>query len=198
MPRRKRAGLNAKGRNKGDGQYMPIPYTMARSVAFRALGGNALKVFIELRCRYNAQNNGQLSLSFQDAADLLGMGKSSVKRAFDELTEKGFVIKRREGHWYGRKAAEYIVTDQSFEGHLPTRNWQRWRPPTKAKKQKSVPARYATPSSVPSEYRSDSSRCREGTRHGISRGSDGAALVPPIVSCGGAVGDSNSNREALK
>ena len=87
-----------------------------------------MKVFVELRSRYNGRNNGQLSLSFRDAADLLGLSKSTVARAFEELIEKGFIKKRKAGQWYGRKAAEYIVTDQKYDGHAATRDWQKWRP----------------------------------------------------------------------
>ena len=89
MPRKGgRKGINATGRTKGDGQFLAIPYSMAHSEAFRSLSGPALKVWIELRTQFNGHNNGQVSLSFQRAADLLGMSKSTVGRAFKELEEK--------------------------------------------------------------------------------------------------------------
>ena len=144
MPRKKaHRGIDAKGRSKGDGQYLPVPYTMAHCEAFRSLSGSALKVWVELRSRYNGTNNGRVSLSYQNAADVLHMSKSSVTRAFQELKEKGFVKLRRQGQWYGRLAAEYVLTDQSFEGNKPTRDWQNWKPSQKSKKQKSVPRRNA-------------------------------------------------------
>lgn len=176
MPRKpKSKGINAKGRNKGEGQYMPLPYNLTRSAAFRRLSGNALKVFIEIRSRFNGVNNGRLSLSYQDAADLLGMSKSSVKRAFDELVEKGFLKKRREGQWYGRLAAEYILTTEGHDGHLATHDWKQWAPPKREKSRPSVPRRHAKRLRVPDEYRSGDIACRTGTRQANLRVIDGAA-----------------------
>tara|TARA_R110002072_G_scaffold20102_1_gene73664 strand:- start:3426 stop:4019 length:594 start_codon:yes stop_codon:yes gene_type:complete len=186
MPRKKpHRGIDAKGRSKGDGQYLPIPYTMAHCEAFRSLSGPALKVWVELRCRYNGANNGRVSLSYQNAADLLHMGKSTVTRAFGELRDKGFVKLRRQGQWYGRLAAEYVLTDQSFEGNKPTRDWQSWKPVPENKKQKSVPRRHAKQPSVPDEYRGPEFACRVSTRRGSLRVIDGAASVPPLPSCEG-------------
>lgn len=124
-PRKRKT--NHKGRNKSAGAFLPIPYTMARSDAWRSLSGSAVKVWIEIRCRYNGFNNGELSLSLREAASLLGMSQTTVKRAFDELVMKGFLRKTREGHWYGRRAAEYAVTDREHQGHLATRDWAKWR-----------------------------------------------------------------------
>jgi hypothetical protein len=69
-------------------QYLGIGDPMARSEVFRSLSGAALKVWIELRCRYDGKNNGRLSLSWDEAARLLGLSKSTVGRAFDELQRK--------------------------------------------------------------------------------------------------------------
>ncbi|MEH6696681.1 MAG: helix-turn-helix domain-containing protein [Hyphomonas sp.] len=186
MPRKKpHRSIDAKGRSKGDGQYLPIPYTMAHSAAFRSLSGPALKVWVELRSRYNGSNNGRLSLSFQNAAERLSMSKSTVKRAFDELIEKGFVRKRREGTWYGRLAAEYVVTSERLDGNAPTRDWQNWKPGQKTQKQKSVPIRTKKALSVPDGYRAPELASRAGTRRGSLRVIDGAASVLPLPSCEG-------------
>lgn len=125
MTKRRKRKVNAKGRSETDGQYLPIPYSMARHPAWRSLSGPAVKVWIEIRCRYNGRNNGQLSLSLREAASLLGMSQTTAKRAFEELIKKGFLIRRSQGQWYGRKAAEYVVTDRSIDGGAPLRNWQR-------------------------------------------------------------------------
>ena len=186
MPRKKtHRGIDATGRSKGDGQYLPIPYTMANCEAFRSLSGHALKVWVELRSRYNGANNGRVSLSYQNAADLLHISKSSVTRAFHELKEKGFVKLRRQGQWYGRLAAEYVLTDQSFEGNKPTRDWQAWKPVQKGKKQKAVPRRHAKLISGPDEYRGPEFASHVGTRRGSLRVIDGVASVPPLPSCEG-------------
>lgn len=118
-----------KGRSKGGGQYAPVPYSMAKHEAFRGLSGPALKVFFELRCRYTVRgdgsnNNGEITLSLDEGARLLKLGKATVKRALDELIATGFVKRTKQGQWYGRKASCYAVTDCPQKKNPPTRDWQ--------------------------------------------------------------------------
>jgi hypothetical protein len=120
---------NKKGRSTKGGQFIAIPYLMARSDAWRSLTPRSIKVYLELRTRYHGGNNGQLTLSLQEAATLLEMGKSTVQQAFNELVEKGFIVRVKAGHWYGRKAAEWAVTNERLDGYPATNAWQRWRYP---------------------------------------------------------------------
>ena len=128
---------NRKGRNDTE-QYLPIPYSMARSAAFRSLNGNALKVWIELRSRFNGMNNGDLSVSMDEASRLLGIGKATAKRAFEELEAKSFIKMINKGSWYGRMATTWAVTDRSLKGEHATNDWKNWRPPN-PKNRSSVP-----------------------------------------------------------
>jgi hypothetical protein len=133
MAGRKSKRPNKKGRNDQE-QYIPIPYTMAHSHAMRALGGAALKVWIELRSRYNGHNNGDLSLSLDEGARLLSIGKATVQRALNELETKGFIKMTKRGQWYGRMATTWAITDRSHKGHLATRDWKNWKPEAPKKK----------------------------------------------------------------
>ncbi len=130
--KRRGRGVDAKGRSKSQGQYLVIPYTMAHSLAWRSLSGPAVKLYIELRSRYNGSNNGDLSVSLDEAARRLGIGKATASRAFKELESKGFIKMNRRGEWYGRRATTYFVTDCSYDGHPPKNTWQKWRPPEKS------------------------------------------------------------------
>ena len=134
MKKPSRRKVNTTGRNETE-QYVPIPYTMARHPAWRSLGGAAVKVWVELRSRFNGRNNGDLSLSLDEAARLLGIGKATAQRAFAELETKGFIKMTKRGQWYGRMATTWTVTDRSFQGHPPTRDWQKWIPHANPKKQ---------------------------------------------------------------
>ena len=124
---------NHKGRNDSE-QYLSIPYSMAHTPAFRSLGGAALKVWVELRSRYNGYNNGDLSLSLDEGARLLFIAKATVQRAFIELETKGFIKMIKRGQWYGRMATTWAITDRSYQGHLATRDWKNWRPDPPKKK----------------------------------------------------------------
>ena len=121
-------GSNRTGRSKSE-QYFQIPYSMAHSLAWRSLSGGAMKVYMELRTRFHGGNNGKIYLSMSECSNLLAMSRSTAKRAFDELIDKGFITCTKEGSWYGRKAAEYSITDKGLDGHLPTYAWKQWRPP---------------------------------------------------------------------
>lgn len=108
-------------------QFMQLPYSMVQSDAWRSLSGPALKILIELYSRFNGKNNGLLSLSYADAAKKLALGHATIGRAFDELQVKGFVRLIKRGHWYGRKAAEWAITNKGFQGFNPTNDWKHWR-----------------------------------------------------------------------
>lgn len=171
MQKRRKRKTNATGRNEGGEQYLPISYRMAQTKAFRSLTGTTLKVWIELRTRYNGHNNGLVSLSLREAAELLGMSQTTAQRALIELEEKGFIKRRTRGSWYGRKAAEFILTDRSYDGHEPTRDWQRWRPKNKP----SVPKRTAKRGSGSSGYRDSKILVQQSSRGGKFKVIDGAA-----------------------
>ncbi len=128
----KRRRHNATGRAATEGQYAPLSYQFLRSPAWRSLRGPAAKVWLELRCRYNGSNNGKLALSCDAAARLLGLGKATVLRAFQELQDKGFIVMTQRGQWYGRRATTWAVTDKPCDGHLATRAWNTWIPDKKA------------------------------------------------------------------
>ena len=124
-------GVNAMGRSLKGERFVPIPYGMAESAAWRSLSGAAVKVYVELRRRYSPGRNGDLSLSLEEGKRLLGLGKATVARALAELEAKGFVAMTMRGHWYGRKASTYAATDRERGTHPPSNAWKDWRPAEK-------------------------------------------------------------------
>jgi DNA-binding HxlR family transcriptional regulator len=122
-------GIDKQGRSKSEGYYVPIPYVMAKSDAWRSLSGPSVKVYIELRRRYVGHNNGKLTLSLDEGVRLLHLGKTTVHRALRELEEKGFIKRTKRGRWYGRMASEYAVTDRPLDGYPATNDWKNWSPP---------------------------------------------------------------------
>jgi DNA-binding transcriptional MocR family regulator len=143
MTRARRGGRkpDRTGRSKGDPQFLLLPYSTVRHDTWRSLGGPAAKVWMELRSRFNGYNNGKIFLSLSDAATLLHLSKSTAKRAFEELQEKGFVRLRMKGDWYGRRASEWILTDVPYGDKSATRDWENWRQPEGAEKRNAVPRR---------------------------------------------------------
>lgn len=131
---RKRGGKvdTRTGRSKGEGRYVGLAYSMVTSDAFRSLSGTALKYYVEIRNRWDQQNNGQLHLSCGAAADLLGMSKATAMRAQRELIEKGFLVETRHGNWYAKEATTFALTDKPWPGNVPSHEYRNWRPKKRA------------------------------------------------------------------
>lgn len=129
--------MGRQGSNKGkrsEGQYVPLPYAVLKSPAWRCLSGAAVKVFLELHTRFNGGNNGNVRLSMNEAAKALGIGKATAQRAFVELQDKGFIALTNPGNWYHRRAHEWRLTQkpmQTPQGQQgPTHDWKNWSPKT--------------------------------------------------------------------
>ncbi|MFA5041430.1 MAG: hypothetical protein WC464_07340 [Bdellovibrionales bacterium] len=116
----------ANGRSAQE-QFIALPYNMVKSDAWRSLSGSALKTLIELKSRFNGRNNGQLCLSYADASQKLRLGHATIGKAFKELQAKGFLRLVKRGHWYGRKATEWAITDKQWQGNPPTNDWKHLR-----------------------------------------------------------------------
>ena len=126
----------SKGKRPHEGQYVNLPYAQLKSKAWRSLSGAAVKVWLELHARFNGGNNGALSLSMAEAAEVLGRWArrpfSARSGSFRELQEKGFIALEEEGSWYHRRAHEWRLTTkpvQSSKGKSPpTMDWRNWQP----------------------------------------------------------------------
>ncbi len=138
---RKRRKTDKTGHSAPD-QYAIIDYSFLKSDAFRQLSGPAVKIFLEFRSRYNGSNNGRITLSWDEITHLLAMGKSTVKRALNELQNKGFIRLIVKGRWFGRKASEWELTMLPRNGHAPTHEWKVWKADKPLKEAKKIEARY--------------------------------------------------------
>ncbi len=121
---------NKTGQSKS-GKFIALPHHMITSPAFRSLSGGSLKVYIELNDRYNGSNNGSLHLSCGAAAKLLHLSKSTVSRAFRELSEKGLIRCTSRGNWYEKRASTWALThrlDNRLKGSpIATNEWHNWK-----------------------------------------------------------------------
>ena len=134
------------GRNSAH-QYWNLPFSMAQSPAVRLLNGHALKILVELRARYNGYNNAKIILSYEDACRTLAMSKATVKRAFDELQEIGFIRLIKKGRWHGRMASEWCITFEKCEPVPATHEWKEWQAPSRPSPPKKIKPRY--PNGIP-------------------------------------------------
>lgn len=138
---RKRRKADKTGRSAAD-QFAVMYYELLKSDAFRSLSGPAVKVFFELRSRFNGHNNGKITLSLDECKKLLAMGKPTAQRAFKDLQAKGFVRLAVLGRWYGRKASEWELTTEKRDGHPPTNEWRLWKAQKPLREAKKVAVRF--------------------------------------------------------
>jgi len=131
--------MSKKGKRSQDGQYVPMPYAVLKSKAWRSLSGAAVKVWFELHVRYNGGNHGRIHLSMNEAAKNLSIGKTTAQRGFIELQEKGFIALEAEGNFFNRRAHDWRLTTkpmQTAKGkELPSNEWQLWSPKIKTRSQ---------------------------------------------------------------
>jgi len=106
---------NKHERNKS-GKHVRIQQWEQNSPAYRALSGNAVKVYINLKSRYNGSNNGRISYSSREAASVLNKKNSSGARALNELILLGFLRVTQDSTFAQKKLArEFEITAISLK-----------------------------------------------------------------------------------
>lgn len=113
------------------------------SAAWRSLrgaaGGIAVRAYLELACRYDGCNNGQLHLSIREIATLLGCTPRMASSAMQLLRDRGFIeIARHSGFNVKdrrRQASEYRLTVYPCDvtHKLPSKAFMKWQPATPKK-----------------------------------------------------------------
>lgn len=103
--KRNRRRVNATGRNPTT-RFVRLDHRMLTSNAYRALSPQSRSLLIEIIMLFNGSNNGSLYLSVRDAADRMGIADlNAATKAFDQLTELGFIEMTKEAH-FSVKASE--------------------------------------------------------------------------------------------
>ena len=106
MARSKREKLTGR---KNAGTFIALPKNVINSPKFGQLSGNAVKLLIQIFEQFNGKNNGDLSASFNVLKDKGWASKSTLNSCINQLIDKGFIIKTRQGS-YPKTASLYGVT----------------------------------------------------------------------------------------
>ncbi|NRP19899.1 hypothetical protein LPJGGPFB_03157 [Ensifer adhaerens] len=133
-----------RGRSSGGERHVRLPEWLLASAAWRSLSVYSKLLYIEIKRRYNGNNNGDISLSHREAQDLMGCSNKPIPAAFKELEVKGFIKAAERGsfHWKtrrdgqgGRRATTWILTeypqDSPIRSLIPTKDFMAWRPDQK-------------------------------------------------------------------
>lgn len=122
-------------KRKGKAKFIMLERYLYRSPAWQALDSHACRLYLELKDRYDGQNNGRIALSCRDAATILKASKATASRAFSSLIENGFVrVSKVSGfNIKSRTATEYRLTEHMCDvtGGSPTKDFMKWTPDEK-------------------------------------------------------------------
>ena len=134
-------------RRSYEGRHVRLDHYLLKTPAWQSLNAVARVIYIEVKFRFNGSNNGRIPYSIREAADALGIGKSTAADAFKALQVCGFLVAERRGHFDRkmRHASEWRLTEAmcNLTSNLPTKEFARWQP-AQAKTQKPVPVRGPT------------------------------------------------------
>jgi hypothetical protein len=102
-------------------QYIKLPRQTLFSNEWADLAPSSKIIYIQMKGKYNAKNNGQIRLYYSELRKIKGLsGSRTIAKAFQELENKEWIRRIKLGGIYGR-ANEYELTGK-FD---PSINWDK-------------------------------------------------------------------------
>lgn len=97
-----------------NGAHSRIYHSLHDTVAFRVLSGNAVKLYVDMRRKLLATNNGNLSAALSDLKHQGWSSSSTLSKSIYQLRSLGFIALTREGGLKQgtRVCSLYRFTDQ--------------------------------------------------------------------------------------
>lgn len=178
---------------------MQLDYYILQSPAARSLSGNAFKVLLYLMMRFNGVNNGSISFGSRSGcftkgptggyAEVdIGLSKSSITRALDELQEHGF-LRCSQPSSFGQKRLTrnwrltFLRDPNGVDSMLPTKEFTTFNPALKKQKagpravQRRLLQAHGRGSEKPDTPENGSCRLTGGTIDAIHRPTGGPHIV---------------------
>ena len=124
-------GQDKRGRSRRGDRFVKLDHWFLKTAAWRATGPAARAVYVELAQRYNGVNNGEISMSVREAADLVHIAKDTASKAFHELEDKGFVKRHVCGsfNWKVQQATTWVLTEFALGEKAASKDFAGWTPP---------------------------------------------------------------------
>tara|TARA_R100000322_G_scaffold94439_4_gene58922 strand:+ start:97681 stop:98109 length:429 start_codon:yes stop_codon:yes gene_type:complete len=115
----------------GAGRHVQLPEYLQRTQAWATLKPGPRALYIELKRRFNGSNNGNIILSYRDAAEALNAHRNTIGLWFRDLEERGFIAKT-QGAYLGPdgvgRAALWALTElPSANGKSASKAFLKWR-----------------------------------------------------------------------
>ncbi len=137
MSSRKAPPTDATGRSRtASEQFAKLLLQTMEEPAWRALSTAAQALYPWLKLEWHgpkANNNGRISLSVRQAAELMGVARDTAAEAFRDLQRKGFIVQTQAvclGVDGAAKAPAYELTELTMPGaeRDGRKLYREWRP----------------------------------------------------------------------
>jgi hypothetical protein len=112
-------------------RFVALYHYLLNSEAWRSLDPLSRSIYVELCRRYNGQNNGKISFSVREGAEMFNVGKTTVSRSLGRLIARGFAFPTKKGAFSlkMRHATEWRLADYPADGQPATKDFMRWSRP---------------------------------------------------------------------
>lgn len=134
------ADKHEKQRKAKGSRYVQLFHFMLNCPAWRSLSPVARAVYVQIASRYMGSNNGRIPYAVREGEDELGVGKSTVQRALNDLVQRGFIVLVKDSKFTQKlkHAREWRLTEHfcDISQRSATKDFMRWEP---SKIQNSVP-----------------------------------------------------------
>ena len=173
--------MRGAGKHKDKGlRHVRLCHYMTDTQAWKSLGAISRAIYPDMAKRYAGvgSNNGRIGYSVREAAAEFHIGTSTVKRALDELQDRGFIVSTKKGAFSLkiRNSTEWRLTEFHCDltNKLPTKDFMTWAPD---KNKTRYPQRQRSVS-VPAPIGSSSGTVQDSdTSHGICNGTVSRGLA---------------------
>ena len=131
-----------RGRREGDGRFFQMHEWFMNTAAWQHATVYERALYLELKRRYNGSNNGDISMSYREAAALLNASNTPTENAFKGLVAKGFIVAMQKGSFDWKTSKQGRNTGRATRWRLTelpqdvparvlsggTKEFMRWQP----------------------------------------------------------------------
>ncbi|MFC5515334.1 hypothetical protein, partial [Kaistia terrae] len=135
---------DSRGRRPHGPPYVQLFHWIRLTEAWKSLAPYSRLLYIEIRGRFNGSNNGDISMSHREAAEILCCSGRPVNAGFKELEDRGFIrpVQRGSFGWKVRTGGKGRATiwrltelpqDIPVYNAAPSYEFKVWTPPAAPK-----------------------------------------------------------------
>lgn len=120
-----------KGKKRDSTKFVKLDHSFLDAQSRAGLSIGARSLIVELMRRYTGTNNGKIYLPTREAAERLGIHRTTVSRFYSELKDTGFIVETKTyclGLDGKGQASKWRMTHLPCYGKPPTRDYENKTP----------------------------------------------------------------------